>query len=46
MSGLTMFQLYLILVLLFFDGMIAVTDHPDWFDGSPSRELQSSVADR
>jgi hypothetical protein len=33
MSGLTMFQLYLILVLLFFDGMIAVTDHPEWFGG-------------
>ena len=43
MSGLTMFQLYIIFVLSIFVGLIAYNDHPEWFDGSPSRELHSSM---
>ena len=43
MSGLTMFQLYLILVLSLFVGLIAYNDHPEWFDGS---QYASQASDR
>lgn len=42
----TMVLVWIICVLLFIDGLTALTQHPEWFGAGPSWGAGDSVADR